>query len=212
MRAERGLKARKYTGEWTGRTGVGWEAINWSYFLLLLQSSPSLWKQPFFFAPGPSGVSRNATRTGSKEGQLFSQANPLSHSIFNITPTRCEAVFPLSPSLFRVRIQDGSQPDKMRSLAQEITGERKREIFQMYIRGKLECVNLVSRFYWSFEQVLFLPKWLFTYLKCKVIVLVVTSILVGDVLVSKPQFQYSLNITNACLLSHEDTYFERKNR
>ena len=101
----------------------------------------------------------------------------------------------------------------MRSLAQEITGERKREIFQMYIRGKLECVNLVSRFYWSFEQVLFLPKWLLTcFEKCKVIVLVVTSILVGDVLVSKPQFQYSLNITNACLLSHEDTYYERKNR
>ena len=34
----------------------------------------SLRKQPSFFAPGPSGVSRDATRAGSEEGRLFSQA------------------------------------------------------------------------------------------------------------------------------------------
>ena len=41
----------------------------------------SLWKQPSFFAPGPSGVScaqtsfmRNATWARSEEGPLFSQA------------------------------------------------------------------------------------------------------------------------------------------
>ena len=34
----------------------------------------SLRKQPSFFAPGPSGVSRNATRAGSEQGRLFSQA------------------------------------------------------------------------------------------------------------------------------------------
>ena len=34
----------------------------------------SLRKQPSFFTPGLSGVSRNATRVGSEEGRLFSQA------------------------------------------------------------------------------------------------------------------------------------------
>ena len=38
---------------------------------------PNLRKQPSFFAPGPSGVSRevlrNATRAGSEGGRLFSQ-------------------------------------------------------------------------------------------------------------------------------------------
>ena len=34
----------------------------------------SLRKQPSFFAPGPSGVSRDGTRAESDEGRLFSQA------------------------------------------------------------------------------------------------------------------------------------------
>ena len=33
----------------------------------------SLQKQPSFFAPGPSGVSRESSRAGSEEGRLFSQ-------------------------------------------------------------------------------------------------------------------------------------------
>lgn len=37
-------------------------------------SSRSLRKQPCLFAPGPSGVSRNATRPVAKQGRLFSQA------------------------------------------------------------------------------------------------------------------------------------------
>ena len=35
----------------------------------------SLQKQPSFFAPAPSGETRNATRDGSEEGRLLSQAS-----------------------------------------------------------------------------------------------------------------------------------------
>ena len=44
----------------------------------------SLRKQPSFFAPGPSGVSLegNATRAGSEEGRLFSQARLI--DFFNV--------------------------------------------------------------------------------------------------------------------------------
>ena len=51
------------------------------------QSRGSLRKQPSFFAPGLSGK-RNATRAGSEEGRLFSQASPGDGALANFIAAR----------------------------------------------------------------------------------------------------------------------------
>ena len=55
-------------------------------------------KQLPFFAPGPSGVSRNATRVGSEEGRLFLQAMFYHVSNLPIRERRCQLRYPSSPT------------------------------------------------------------------------------------------------------------------
>ena len=56
---------------------------------MLCFSKTSLRKQPSLFAPGPSGISR-ATRAGSEEGRLFSQAKVKRIVIFRKRSTQSE--------------------------------------------------------------------------------------------------------------------------
>ena len=58
----------------------------------------SLRKQPPFFAPGPSGVSRNATRARSEKGRLFSQAMFYHVSNLPIRERRCQLRYRSSPT------------------------------------------------------------------------------------------------------------------
>ena len=54
---------------------LGLSKLIYNTSVLEIPDCYSLRKQPSFFAPGPSGVSRDGpTRAGSEEGRLFSQA------------------------------------------------------------------------------------------------------------------------------------------